>query len=85
MNYWLLTAKKAWSHPEWEDTVQRWNSWLHELKKDEEKTKAKEHQKLVSRVMASAEEKHKLLHQHKTDSLERRCASAGRGGKRCQA
>ena len=37
----LLAAncKKAWLHPEWEATMQQWHSWLHEMKKEEEKRK----------------------------------------------
>ena len=29
-------CKKTWLHPEWEDTVQRWSNWLHEMKKKDE-------------------------------------------------
>ena len=35
--------------------MQRWYKWLHDMKKkDEEKRKGEEHQKLVSRMIASA-------------------------------
>ena len=45
-----------------------------------------EHKKLVSRMIASTEGRVGSLHKnHKTGSLDRRCANAGRGGNRCQA
>ena len=53
MNHWQQIAK-TWLHPEWEDTLQGWYSWLQEMKKDEE-MKEEEHQKLVSRMIARAE------------------------------
>ena len=75
-------CEKAWLHPEWKDIVQQWYHWLH---KDEEKRREEEHQKLVSRILTSAEGGGRFTAQdHETNSLERRFASAGRvGGSRC--
>ena len=75
-------CEKAWLHPEWKDTVQQ---WYHSLHKDEEKRREEEHQKLVSRILTSAEGGGRFTAQdHETNSLERRFASAGRvGGSRC--
>ena len=43
--------------------MQQWHNWLHEMKKkDEEKRRLEEHQKLVSRMIASADGGAGLLH-----------------------
>ena len=56
-------CRKTWLHPAWEDTMQRWQNWLYEIKKkDEEKTHEEEQQKLASRMIASAEGGAGLLH-----------------------
>ena len=56
-------CKNAWFHPECEDTMRRWYNWLNEMKKkDEEKRIEAEHQKLVSRMIASADGGASLLH-----------------------
>ena len=71
---------KTWLHPKWEDTMQRWYNWLCEMqKKDEEKRKEKEHQKLVSRMISSAEAQN-----YETNCLERRNTNPGRRRGRCQ-
>ena len=50
-------------YPEWEETVQPWFYWLHEMKKkDVEKRKEEKHQKLVKRVITSAEGRAGFLH-----------------------
>ena len=60
---WPLIAKETWFHPEWEDPVRRWYKWLYEVKKkDEEKKMETEHQKLVNRMVASADGGAGLLH-----------------------
>ena len=65
----LLAAdceEKAWLHPEWDDTMQRWICWLCEMKKkDEDNRKEEEHQQLASRMISSAE------------GLERRSTQSG--------
>ena len=34
----VADCKKGWPHPEWKDAMQKWYSWLQEMKKkDEEK------------------------------------------------
>ena len=73
----LLAAdcKKAWLHPKWMETMQRWYNLQHEMKKKDMVKRKEEHQKLVSRMIASADE---------TNGLERRSASFGRGGEECQ-
>ena len=51
-----MRVKKSVVHPELDDTVQRWYNWQHEMKKrDEDKRKEEEHQKLVSRMITGAE------------------------------
>ena len=45
---WRMIVKKAWLHPDWEHAMQQWYNWLHERKKkDEERTREEEHEKLV--------------------------------------
>ena len=68
----LLSAdcKKKWLHPEWEDTVQHWKTWLHDMKKkDEKKRQEEEHQKLVSRIITSAQGGAGLLHKKSRNPL----------------
>ena len=42
-NRWWVTellaadCEKAWIHPEWEDTMQKWYEWLEKMKKDAKK------------------------------------------------
>ena len=40
----LLSAdcERAWIHPGWEDTMQRWYEWLEKMKKEDEKKKMDE-------------------------------------------
>ena len=54
----LLVAdcEKAWSHPGWEDIMQKWYEWLEEVKKKDEKEKMEEmHQHKVAQMIKSAE------------------------------
>ena len=58
----LLAAdckERAWLHPEWEDNVQRWCSWLQDMNKNDEE---EEHQTLVSRMITGADGGAGLLH-----------------------
>ena len=69
VNCCLLIVKK-WLHPEWEDTVQHWKTWLHDMKKkDEKKRQEEEHQKLVSRIITSAQGGAGLLHKKSRNPL----------------
>ena len=62
-SYWPLIIKSAWDHHEWEVTVQQWYNWQFEVKKkDEEKRMEVEHQKIVSRMIDSAQGGAGLLH-----------------------
>ena len=55
--------QKAWFHQGWRDTMLQWYSWLYEMKKnDEEQRMEVEHQKLVSRMIKSADGGTGLLH-----------------------
>ena len=69
---------KAWLHPGWEDTMWRWYDWLHEMKKrNEAKTIEVEHQKLVSRMIYSADGSTGALAQNdQANGLERRKADS---------
>ena len=63
LSCWLPTAKKCGSIREWEDTVQKWNDWLCEMKKkDAAKKMEEEHWKKVSRMIKRAEWKCRFLH-----------------------
>ena len=55
----LLAAdcEKAWIHPGWEDTMQKWYEWLEKMKKDDEKEKMEMHQQKVAKMINSAEGK----------------------------
>ena len=61
----LLAAdcEKAWIHPGWEDTMQKWYEWLEKMKKEDEKEKMEErHQQKVTQMIKSAEGSAGLLH-----------------------
>ena len=61
----LLAAdfEKAWIHTRWEDTMQKWYTWLDEVKKKDEKEKMEElHQHKVAQIIKSAEGSDGLLH-----------------------
>ena len=61
----LLAAdyEKAWIHPGWEDTMQKWNEWLEEMKKNDEQEKMEEmNQQKVNQMIKSAEGSAGLLH-----------------------
>ena len=58
-DYWMLLARRRGFIMH----MQQWHNWLHEMKKkDEEKRRLEEHQKLVSRMIASADGGAGLLH-----------------------
>ena len=46
----------------WEDTMHRWYSWLQEVKKQDDDRRKEDHQKPVSRMVASAEGGAGLVH-----------------------
>ena len=53
--------------------MQRWYSWLHGKKKVEETRREEEHEKLVDRMISSAEGGAGFLHQnHESDGSEMR-------------
>ena len=60
--WWILEflatdCERAWVHPGWRDTMQRWYEWLRYMKKKDEKEKMKEmHQRKVEKFIKSAEE-----------------------------
>ena len=61
----LLAAdcEKAWIHPGWEDTMQKWYEWLEKMKKEDEKKNMEEmHQQKVAQMIKSAEGSAGLLH-----------------------
>ena len=67
----LLTAdcEKAWIHPGWEETVQKWYEWLKRVKKEDEKENVEEmHHRKVKQMIKSAEG---IAQNHETDSMER--------------
>ena len=60
--------------------------WLYEMKKDGEKRMEAEHQKLVSRMIASADGGARLAAQdHETNGVESRSADSVGRRRRCQA
>ena len=68
-NRWLVTellvadSEKAWIHPGWEDSMQKWYEWLKEMKKNDKKGNMEEmHQQKVAQMMKSAEGSARLLH-----------------------
>ena len=86
----LLAAdcKKAWLHPQWEDTMLKRYNWQYDVKKkDEEKRMDVELQKLVSDMIKSANGGTGLFSQnHQANGVERRSAvSERRRRRRCQA
>ena len=59
----MVDCEKAWLHPEEEATMQKWNTWLQEMKRECEQKKAEEvHQQKVSQMIKSAEGDAGLLH-----------------------
>ena len=56
-------GEKAWIHPGWEDTMQKWYEWLEEMRKKDEKDEMEEmHQHKVAQMIKSAEGFAGLLH-----------------------
>ena len=77
-NRWLVTellaadCEKAWIHPGWEDTMQKWYDWLPKLKKEDEKEKLEQlHQHKVKQMIKSAEGSAGLLHKTTKDTAWR--------------
>ena len=64
----------------------RWYDWLHEMKNRDEVKRMVEHQKLVSRVIKSADGSARLLHEiTKPTAWRESRADSGEGRRRCQA
>ena len=63
----------------------QWYSELYEMKKNEDKSMEVEHQKLVSRMIKSADGGTGLLHKkYQANGVERRSADSEGGRGRCQ-
>ena len=73
-------CRKAWLHSGWEDTMQRWFDWLHEMKK---KTKQKEWKwstKKISRMIRCAEGSTGVVHEnYQANGVERRRTDSAKG------
>ena len=55
-------CEKAWHHAGWEDTMHKWDEWLEEMKKKDERKKMEElHQQKVNQMIKSAEGSDGLL------------------------
>ena len=68
-NRWWVTellaadCERAWIHPGWEDTMQKWYELLEDMKKKDEKEKMEEmHQHKVAQMIKSAEGSAALFH-----------------------
>ena len=75
-NRWWVTellaadCEKAWIHPGWVDTMQKWYDRLEKLKKEDEKEKMEQlHQQKVKQMIKSAERRAALLHKITKDTM----------------
>ena len=92
-NRWWVTellaadCEKAWIHPGWEDTMQKWYEWLKRTqKKDEEgKDAGNACKEGETNDQVCGGKCWTLAQNHEAHSMKRRCADFGKRGGGCQA